>query len=96
MISSGFFSSYQPNMFASIIHSLLDGGDKYMLLADYSSYVECQERVAVTFEDVEEWTRRSIINVANSGKFSADRTIQQYAEEIWGVKPIAIDITGTF
>jgi starch phosphorylase len=67
------------------------GGDPYMLLADYASYIECQERVARCYRDRASWTRKSIANVANMGKFSSDRTIQQYANEIWGVSPCRVD-----
>jgi len=56
--------------------------------ADYASYVACQEQVSKTYRDPAAWTRKSILNVARMGKFSSDRTIQQYADEIWGVKPV--------
>ena len=70
--------------------SLLDGGDPFGLLADYASYVACQERVAAAYRDQSAWTRRSILNVARIGKFSSDRAIQQYAEEIWKITPVRI------
>ncbi len=69
--------------------SLLEGGDPYLLLADYAAYVECQDRVAETYRDRGSWTRKSIRNVAHMGKFSTDRTIREYAEEIWGVRPVS-------
>ena len=59
-----------------------------MRCADYESYVASQERVSGTYRDPEAWTRMSILNVAGMGKFSTDRTIREYAEEIWGVKPV--------
>ena len=65
-------------------------GDHYLLLADYASYVACQDRVARTYRDQATWTRMSILNVAKMGKFSSDRTIQEYAEEIWRVTPVRI------
>jgi starch phosphorylase len=58
-----------------------------MLLADYRSYVDCQERVDALYGDDEEWARRAILNVAGMGQFSSDRTTLEYAEKVWGVKP---------
>ena len=88
MIRDGAFSRGEPGLFRPIVDSLLPGGDRYFLLADYASYVACQERVARTYRDSAAWTRMSILNVAHMGKFSSDRTIRQYAEEIWGITPI--------
>jgi glycogen phosphorylase len=90
MISGGVFSRGQPELFAPIVRALLDWGDHYMLLADYADYVACQERVGHTFADKEKWTRMSILNVARMGRFSSDRTIRDYAEQIWGVKPAPV------
>lgn len=92
MIKKGFFSPHQRDLFHPIVDSLLKGGDPYLVLADYASYLECQEQVSRTYVDTEKWTRMSINNVAGIGKFSSDRTIQQYADEIWGVKPVRIDM----
>ena len=94
MISSGALSPKEPLRFEPIIHSLLDQGDQYMLMADFSAYVECQERVEAAYRDEETWTRKSILNVARMGRFSSDRTIQAYAEEIWGAKPAPVRIAG--
>ncbi|MDH4099960.1 MAG: glycogen/starch/alpha-glucan phosphorylase [Nitrospirota bacterium] len=91
MIAGGYFSPSSPDLFAPIVNSLLDG-DQYLLLADYASYVRCQEQVAKTYLDQEEWTRMAILNVAHMGKFSSDRTIKEYAREIWQVKPIPIEM----
>ncbi|MEW6733784.1 MAG: glycogen/starch/alpha-glucan phosphorylase [Acidobacteriota bacterium] len=93
MISGGYFSTHSRDLFQPIVHSLLDGGDHYLLLADYASYIECQQRVSAAYLDQKKWTRHSILNVASMGKFSSDRTIQEYADEIWGVKPAKIDMT---
>jgi glycogen phosphorylase len=87
-INEGRFSPGDRGLFQPIYNSLLHGGDRYLLLADYASYVACQERVARTYRDPAAWTKRSILNVARMGKFSSDRTIQQYANEIWEVKPV--------
>jgi len=90
MISSGFFSPGAPELFTPITDSLLNLGDHYLLLADYASYVECQEQVGKLFQDQDEWARRAILNTAGMGKFSSDRTIEEYAREIWGIKPVDI------
>ena len=90
MISSGFFSPGAPELFTPITDSLLNLGDHYMLLADYASYVSCQEQVSELFQDKAEWARRAILNTAGMGKFSSDRTIEEYAREIWGIKPVDI------
>ncbi len=90
MIQNGFFSRSQPDLFKPIIDSLLDYGDNYMLMADYQSYIECQDRVDQAYQDQAAWLEMSILNVANIGKFSTDRTISQYAKEIWGVKPVPV------
>ena len=71
--------------------SLLGGGDRYLLLADYAAYVACQARVAGTYRDEAAWTVKSILNVANMAKFSSDRTIRQYADEIWHVTPTKVE-----
>jgi starch phosphorylase len=67
---------------------MLRGDDYYFHCADFNLYVACQERASDTYGDVEQWTRMSILNVARMGRFSSDRTLHEYAEEIWKVKPI--------
>jgi len=91
MIRAGAFSPETPDLFAPIVHTLLDGGDRYLVLADYRAYVACQERVARTYRDQAAWTQKSIMNTARMGEFSSDRTVRQYAEEIWGVVPVRPD-----
>ena len=83
-----------PTLFKPIINSLLyqDHADEYMLLADYEPYILAQEQVNKIFQKKKTWTRMSILNVANMGKFSSDRTIAQYAKNIWKVKSIPIKI----
>jgi starch phosphorylase len=66
------------------------GSDPYMLLADYRSYVDCQEEVGRVWLDPERWTRSSIINVARIGRFSSDRSIREYCRDIWHVEPVPI------
>jgi starch phosphorylase len=95
MLRTGAFSPDAPELFAPIGHSLLEGGDRYLVLADYRAYVACQARVAQAYRDPAAWTRKSIMNTARMGDFSSDRTIRQYAEEIWGVIPVGVVDTVT-
>ena len=90
MIRDGAFSPGDPGLFAPLVHSLLEGGDRYRLLADYASYVECQSRVAQTYLDTAAWTRKSILNTAGMGYFSSDRTIREYADEVWNIVPVEV------
>ena len=90
MISSGFFSRSEPELFRPLTDSLLGQGEPYLVLADFASYAECQQKVSEAYKDEDRWTRMSIMNVANMGYFSIDRTTQAYAEEIWKIKPIPI------
>ena len=92
MIGGGYFSPGEPSLFAPIAGSLLNDGDHYLLCADYGAYVACQERVGERYRDAGAWTRMSILNVAGMGKFSTDRTIGEYAKEVWDVKPVPIKI----
>ncbi|NEQ36251.1 MAG: glycogen/starch/alpha-glucan phosphorylase [Okeania sp. SIO3I5] len=90
-IASGYFSPGNPSLFHPLIASLLEK-DEYMLLPDYQSYIDCQERVNEAYRNPEHWTRMSIINSINMGRFSADRTIWEYCQEIWNVAPVKIDM----
>ena len=90
-IASGDFSHGDKDLFKPIVDSLLYQ-DQYMLLADYQAYIECQERVSSAYKDQEHWTRMSILNAARMGKFSSDRTIREYAEEIWKIKPVKVEL----
>ncbi|HUI94060.1 MAG TPA: glycogen/starch/alpha-glucan phosphorylase [Chitinivibrionales bacterium] len=92
LISMGFFSPEDPQLFRPIYDSLLNGGDRYMVMADFDSYVQCQKTLADAYSKPDKWAKMSILNVANMGRFSSDRTIQQYADDIWGVKPIRIEL----
>jgi len=91
LIRSGFFSRGDAELFRPLIDGLLYH-DPYLLLADFQSYIECQARVAAAYADTERWTRMSILNTARSGKFSSDRTIREYCADIWGVKPVPINL----
>lgn len=83
-IRDGFFSPEDKQLFAPIISALLEQGDYFMVLADYEAYVKEQENVEKVYKNEEEWNRMAIINMANVGKFSSDRTIKDYNDEIWG------------
>jgi starch phosphorylase len=91
LIRDGHFSHGDREMFRPIVDSLLQG-DPYRLLADYQSYVDCQNRVSATYREPVQWTRMSITNVARMGKFSSDRSIEKYCREIWNVKPVKISL----
>jgi len=87
LIHGGFFDPEHPELFRPLVQSLLDQ-DPYFLLADFASYAECQQRVEQAFVDKERWTRMAILNVARMGKFSSDRTIREYAEQIWKARAV--------
>ena len=91
LISSGHFSHGDTELFKPLVDNLL-GRDPYLLLADYQSYVDCQDQVSLAYQDTEEWTRMSILNSARAGKFSSDRAIQEYCDTIWQVKPVQIEL----
>jgi starch phosphorylase len=83
-IADGTFSPREPGLFKPIVDSLLNH-DPFVALADYESYIDCQDEVAKAFGDSEHWTEMSILNVARIGKFSSDRAIREYCREIWNI-----------
>ena len=89
LISSGFFSGGDSNLFKPLVDNLLHH-DEYLVLADYQSYIDCQEQVSQAYRDQQEWTRMSILNVARMGKFSSDRSMREYSEKIWKVEPTPV------
>jgi glycogen phosphorylase len=90
-IATGIFSPGKPDLYRPMIDALLDH-DAFMLLADYRAYVDCQDRVSQQYADMDAWTRMSILNVARMGYFSSDRSIQEYCDQIWNVKPVHIKL----
>jgi starch phosphorylase len=90
LIFSDYFSCYEPGVVEPLRDMLLTHGDHYMHLADLKSYLEADERLCALYANPNEWARKAILNVAGSGKFSSDRTIAEYAEEIWNVRPCPI------
>jgi starch phosphorylase len=87
-IREGFFSPEDKDLFQPIINNLLHHGDYFMVLADYESYVKKQEEVEQVYRNKQDWYKRAIINVANMGFFSSDRSIEDYAERIWDIEPV--------
>ncbi len=90
MIASNYFNPKEPGIFNDMINGLMNV-DYYCVLADYQSYIETQDRVAKEFLNQEEWTKKSIYNVARIGKFSSDRAVSEYAKKIWNVKPVKLN-----
>ncbi|MDQ7988956.1 MAG: glycogen/starch/alpha-glucan phosphorylase [Candidatus Dactylopiibacterium sp.] len=86
-ITGGQFSPDDPGRYRALVDSLLWGGDPYLLLADYAAYIDAQARVDALYQQPEAWARKAIANVAAMGIFSSDRTIAQYAREVWGLAP---------
>lgn len=91
LIGSGIFSSGDTELFKPLTDNLLNQ-DRFMVLADYQSYVDCQEEVSKAYQDQDKWVRMSILNAARMGKFSSDRSIQEYCDEIWHIKPVAVEL----
>lgn len=89
MIGQGFFCPDDPGRYRPVHDTLLSQGDHYFLMADYRDYVDTQARVDAYYADAKAWTRSAILNVANVGTFSSDRSIHEYASKIWRVKPLS-------
>ncbi|CAI5677557.1 unnamed protein product [Oreochromis niloticus] len=85
-IAGGFFSPSQPGLFKDLVNMLMHH-DRFKVFADYEDYIRCQERVSALYKNPKEWTKMVIHNIAGCGKFSSDRTISEYAREIWGMEP---------
>lgn len=90
-IRHGFFSHDQPELFEDIAKLLTENGDYYMICADYRSYVDTQSKVDELYKNPVAWTQRALVNIASSGKFSSDRTILEYAKDIWNVKRVEVE-----
>ena len=90
-IAAGHFSRGDEGLFKPLVDALIHA-DEYMLMADFESYVDCQDRVGAVFRDRPLWTRMSILNTARSGKFSSDRSIRDYCERIWKVRPVRVEL----
>jgi starch phosphorylase len=91
LIGGGRFSRGDAEVFRPVVENLVHT-DPFLVLADFAAYVACQARVSEAWRDTERWTRMSILNTARSGKFSSDRAIAEYCDEIWGVAPVRVDL----
>lgn len=89
-IATGVFSPDEPARYRQLFHEMTNLGDQYQILADFDAYYRAQKMVDKLYRDPDEWTRRAIVNIANMGKFSSDRTVKEYAEEIWKIVPIKL------
>lgn len=92
LIDSGHFARGDANLFRPLTNALKQH-DPFMLLADYQAYIDCQTQVSAAYRDVEHWTRMSILNTARMGKFSSDRSIRDYSQQIWQVSPVQIELS---
>lgn len=90
LLASGHFNQFEYKIFDNIIRSLTSPNDPWMTIADFRSYVNAQKRAAEIYQDMKKWTKMSILNTAFSGKFSTDRTIQEYNNDIWKMTPIPV------
>lgn len=92
-LSSDYFTPEAPGALSPVVRSLLEGGDPFLVLADYRSYVECHERADKAFRDKDAWAKSAILNTARVGKFSSDRTISEYAKDIWHLPAVPVKHT---
>jgi len=91
LVASGFFSPEDRSAFRPLVDELLNE-DRYLVLADFRAYVEAQGRVVQAYLNPPDWTRMAILNVARVGRFSSDRTIREYARDIWGIQPVDVKL----
>ncbi|NOY79950.1 MAG: glycogen/starch/alpha-glucan phosphorylase [Kiritimatiellaeota bacterium] len=92
-VRADLFSKREPGVFEPLLRRTLDEGDPFMVLADFEDYCRVQEEVDRVYANPEEWDRRVVCNIANMGRFSSDRSIREYAEKIWGIRPVAVPAT---
>jgi starch phosphorylase len=90
LLECGHFNQFEPGIFDSIIDSIKSPQDPWMTVADFRSFINAQKQVEIAYQDEEHWTKMSILNCAASGKFSTDRTIAEYNNEIWKLTPINV------
>jgi starch phosphorylase len=89
LLSSGFFSPEERDLFRPLVDDLL-GGDQYLVTADFTAYAACQKRVSEAYRDEVAWSKMAARNIARVGTFSSDRTVSEYAKDIWGINPVPI------
>jgi glycogen phosphorylase len=90
-IASGFFSHGDKELFKPLLDVLMKY-DPYFLFADYQSYIDCQQKASQAYRDQEHWTKMAILNVARMGKFSSDRSIREYCQDIWNIEPVKVEL----
>ena len=90
LVGTGLFSPSEPGRYRDLLDSLINFGDHYQVLADYRSYVDCQDKVDELYRHPEEWANKAMLNIANMGYFSSDRTIKEYADHIWHIDPVRL------
>jgi starch phosphorylase len=90
LLECGHFNQFEPGIFDDILASIKSPHDPWMTVADFRSFVDAQKRVEAAYQDQDHWTRMSILNCAGSGKFSTDRTIADYNNDIWKLTPVSI------
>ncbi|WP_338414931.1 glycogen/starch/alpha-glucan phosphorylase [uncultured Sphaerotilus sp.] len=90
-IRNGVFSPSEPARFQAIFDALVNWGDHYLLLADYADYIATQDRVDTLYRNADEWSRKAVLNIAGMGAFSSDRTIAEYAHDIWRSRPVILE-----
>ena len=91
LLESGHFNHLEPGLFDPIINAIRSPNDPWLVAADFRSYIDAQDKAAAAYGDVDRWTRMSILNTATSGKFSTDRTMEEYNAEIWKLKPVKLN-----
>jgi starch phosphorylase len=91
LVASGFFSPDERDLFKPLIDNLM-GRDEYLVMTDFAAYADCQRQVSAAFGDADAWTRKAALNIARVGGFSSDRTVAEYARDIWGIERIKIEL----
>jgi len=90
LLECGHFSQFEPGLFSVITQAIRSGNDPWLVAADFRSYVDAQQRASEAYQDQKKWLRMSIFNTAYSGKFSTDRTMEDYNRDIWKLKPVIL------
>ena len=93
LFRAGYFCPEDPSLFAPLLEVLLRY-DEYMVMADFTDYVACQQRVSALYRDPDTWSRKAILNLARMGRFSSDRTILEYNRDVWHAAPVPITLSG--